>query len=502
MAAWTLFSKVLGSREADDGAHDVPAPLLQEERPVERVREDAAPLVQRGPLDEIGQQNERVRERINHLSLRLDDLKSLADDFGQIVQPVHDFIIQHSQTQSRLLEAEALLSRERELSSSARAELNELHGTSTRLAGDLSASVAELRGHQERGRDLDASLTQARLRIDDQTAVVDSLEKQLDAEGERARMLADENQGLRAEIDSLEQFRSRAETDLSEAREQISIGAGENLRLQQLAENLSQRMSALKSQIHELEPQILAGRQEVSLLQTKLSTEQLARQKAEVTRDAERSAQDSEISSLTMKLEGHAAHIQTTERIVSNLREQLRDKSESLRAAERTLKETHSERSISDRRLEASQEVSARQLAQINEIQRAAAEHKDRGDMLGKALGAKEALLDSGNRKIANLTSRMEQMSARFEQERASLESANRRLIEELQSEKAERSLAQGALDIARNSRSKLLTQYTALKRQQSFVGTGRAEMIADDEPLRLEAGDNVHIFNGSDKDA
>ena len=82
-------------------------------------------------------------------------------------------------------------------------------------------------------------------------------------------------------------------------------------------------------------------------------------------------------------------------------------------------------------------------------------------------------------------------------------EATNRRLIEELQSEKAERSLAQGALDIARNSRSKLLTQYTALKRAQLFPGsTARLpDHLIEDEPgLRIDAGGNVHVLNSGEK--
>ncbi len=494
MTPWTLFSKKLGTKEVETvRLPDVQTPVQQ---PVSYLI--------KGPLDAVGQQSEQVRERINGLTLRLDDLKSLADDFGQIVQPVHEFVAQHAQTQAKLLETDALLTREREISAQARGELNELLNSTARLSGDLAAAAADLRASEERAREQEAGLTQARLRVDDQNAIIESLEKQLDAEAERSRTVSDDNQGLRAEIESLEQFRSRAEGDLAEAREQIGVANAENLRLQQLAENLAQRMSALKGQIVELEPQIQAGRQEISLLQTKLSTEQLARQKAEVTREAERSAQEAEISALSMKAEGLNAHIQTTDKILANLRDQLREKTDALRTTERSLKDTLSEKGISDRRLEASQEVTARQLAQINETQRVAADLKDRAEMLTKALSAKEALLDSANRKTANLGGRIEQINLRFEQERASFEAANRRLIEELQSEKAERSLAQGALDIARNSRSKLLTQYTALKRAQAFApghGGRVSDHLIEDEPgLRIDAGGNVHVLNSGDK--
>jgi crescentin len=255
-------------------------------------------------------------------------------------------------------------------------------------------------------------------------------------------------------------------------------------------------LSGLKAQIMELEPQIQSGRQELALMQTKLSTEQLARQKAEVTREAERASQESEIASLSMKIEGLVAHLGTTEKIAANLRDQYRDKAEALRLTEKTLKDALADRAVSERRLEVAQEASARHLAQAGEAQRALSELKDRSEMLAKALGAKEAQLDGSARKVASLTSRIDQINARFEQERAGFEAANRRLIEELQSEKAERSLAQGALDIARTSRAKLLTQYTALKRQQSLGGLRPLDLGPEDEVRpRPEATDNVRVF-------
>ncbi len=86
--------------------------------------------------------------------------------------------------------------------------------------------------------------------------------------------------------------------------------------------------------------------------------------------------------------------------------------------------------------------------------------------MLAKAVAAKDQALDAANRKAASLLDRIEGLNARFALERSEFEATHRRTIEELQNERAERSLAHGALDIARKSRAALLAQYTALKRR------------------------------------
>ena len=85
--------------------------------------------------------------------------------------------------------------------------------------------------------------------------------------------------------------------------------------------------------------------------------------------------------------------------------------------------------------------------------------------MLSKALAAKEAAMEQSQTRVNALADRMEHLGRRHEGEKAELQAANRRLVEELQNERSERALAQGALDIARETRASLQKQHEALKR-------------------------------------
>ena len=83
---------------------------------------------------------------------------------------------------------------------------------------------------------------------------------------------------------------------------------------------------------------------------------------------------------------------------------------------------------------------------------------------------------------MASLSERIDQLTKRFEQERSTLEAANRRLTEELQNEKAERSLIQGALEIARESRTKIQKKYVALRKKTRLD-------TQEDDPIPLRRG-------------
>jgi crescentin len=117
--------------------------------------------------------------------------------------------------------------------------------------------------------------------------------------------------------------------------------------------------------------------------------------------------------------------------------------------------------------------------------------------MLAKALAAKDAALENAVDKARLRSERVDQLTKRFEQERAVLETAHRRLLEELENERAERTLAQGALKIARESRASLQRLNESLKRQNRSIRTAAdAEIVADDRPdTGVEDSTNVSKF-------
>ena len=85
---------------------------------------------------------------------------------------------------------------------------------------------------------------------------------------------------------------------------------------------------------------------------------------------------------------------------------------------------------------------------------------------------------------MASLSERIDQLTKRFEQERSTLEAANRRLTEELQNEKAERSLIQGALEIARESRVKIQKKYIALRKKTRLDAQEDDPSLFDEDEL------------------
>jgi crescentin len=225
--------------------------------------------------------------------------------------------------------------------------------------------------------------------------------------------------------------------------------------------------------------------------------EQVLRQRLETQLDSERSAHQTDLSSLDMKIEGLNSRLGATDKILAHTRDQLRDKNEALRGVERNLKETTIEKNTIDRRLEATQQEVERQVGMVNELQRSRIELQERVEMLSKAIAAKDFQIESSDNKVASLSERIDQLTKRFEQERNSLEAANRRLTEELQNEKAERSLVQGALEIARESRIKIQKKYVSLRKKTRLDPQDEDAAFLNDEEVEVET--NVRPLKSPD---
>jgi crescentin len=271
--------------------------------------------------------------------------------------------------------------------------------------------------------------------------------------------------------------------------------------LQDAVREQAERIAGLSVENSDLAQQVAGLRETVAALQARLSAEQAARQKIEAQRDAELAAHRTERSALEAEAQTLSARVTATDRILSHARAQLLEKDEALRTAERTIKEAVLERGKIERQLATAQEDFSRLSAQLDELNTSRTELYQRCDVLTRTVAAKQAEIDSANGKVASLSGRMEQLTRRFEQERAALELSNRRLIEELQNEKAERSLAQGALEIARESRFRLQKQYAALK-QRSRLGADNVahyEAVSDsgrkDASPEPEMGSNIRQF-------
>jgi crescentin len=194
MNTWSIFKRRSEGPRAM-GPHAAPAPAADDPDlgPQQGGLFETDPSVRPdGALDIIGQKNELIRVRFANLLDRLEEIRSLKEDFSTLTEPVYDLIGTYPQVRSRLLEIEAVLRQERDTTAALRRELSDGSAAQARLADDLSAALSQLRKAETRVREQDSALEDLRLVLKDRDAGIADVENQLAIESERARSNARE----------------------------------------------------------------------------------------------------------------------------------------------------------------------------------------------------------------------------------------------------------------------------------------------------------------------
>ncbi len=446
-------------------------------------------------IDSIGQKSEIIRFRISEMSDRLEDLRSLKDDFASILEPIIEITDELPKAKIRIAEIEALLALEQANTSGMRRDLAERAERLVEVTNNFSAATIQLQHLEASLRERDTTGEELRVGLRDKTLLAENLERQLHAETEQTRALQGESKALRIEAKALDQALARSEGELQDIRETRSLLEQDNQRLQSLSENQVVRIEELAVRVQDSEAQLELSRTAARTLEQQLANAVAAAQKADLQYETEIGAHRTERTTLAMRLEAATSRLGSTDQMLQQLRNQLRDRDEAGRAAERGLKESSIERLTLERRLESVQADLARQTERFLEMQRSRSELDHRCEMFAKAIAAKDAALEQATGRVASLMERIEQLVHRQEVERADFETINHRLVEELQHERSERKMAQGALDIARESRVSLQKQHDLLKRATRSYGTDEVAARPEPAPAPPPEANNVRPF-------
>lgn len=486
--AWKAFRSVLSGAPSPQGEPGVEpsrgAQSLSSHQPAKLAPKPLA-------LDAIGQRDEVVRQRIGAMLDRLDDLRSLRDDFSSILEPLVQISDELPRSSMRIAELEVSLSQERQSFAAVRQDLADALSKSGVVANDLSEALARADRAESELMDRERLIAEQAIALRDKTMATENLERQLFGETELAKALASENKALRLEAQAADSALSRSEHELLTARERLGILDQDSRKLQILSEEQSRHLSDLTERFKEVEGTAEASRHRLRTVEADLIGEKEARERLEAQNEVEVGSYKTERAALSMKLEAAENRAATNDQLLSQTRSLLREKDEAHRTAERNLKEATIARATAERRVEALQADLVRQTERFQEAQRVRAELDSRAAMLNKAMAAKDSALDQATMRNTGLTDRIAELTRKHEATRAELEIGNRRLAEDLENERSERTLLQGALDIARETRVALQKQHEALKRSgRHWRDDAKAEIDHEAE----QAGDSSNV--------
>ena len=404
-------------------------------------------------LEAIGMQNETLRTQIEEVEHGFEHLEEVKGLFHGLLSPMSELLADFEATKARLQEARTKLGFLEDAHEGLSARHAAVLAERDLVAEAKNALLRENREMEQRAQRVDTALSEAQLGLREHAATKEKLEREVDIQARRTIAFADEIRRLKDELSSKDQSLANLELSLKVATDQGALLSQENATLRDSTQNLASRLETSSRRVADCESLLDQGQHRLAALEQALAEEQSthASLRAKHLDHVERSR--SETATLSNTVHAVRGRVEVTNKILDQTRAQLREKIDELRAAERRLLES----GIQIDGLEKGARALRDDLAAVNErvagTERVREALVDQVNGLSEAGRVKEAALQSALRTIEQLTARVEEATGARQRAKDELERRTAALQDEIARVRAERQLADGALEASRTER-------------------------------------------------
>ena len=404
-------------------------------------------------LESIGMRNEALRAQFQQVEDGLIAAERAHGQFHALLSPLSDLLAEFDGCKGRLQELKTKCA----LIEEAHAALNARHATvQAERDSTAAAVVAAQRDNRElrqRLQRFESTLAAAQKELKDGAAGREKLERALEVESRRTASQNNELARLRAELASRDQALAKLEAGLKEASDQTALAAQDNLSLRESGKAQSERLDAALRRLSEHEAAAERDKQRIVALEQQLADEQGAHASLRGKHIDHIERSRAEISTLANSVHAVRGRVDVTNKLLDQTRGQFREKVEELRDAERRLLEC----GIQIDALEKSERTLKEDLAAANDhiagVDRMRATLVDQVNSLNEMVRAKDAALLTATRNNELLAARLEDATATAKRGKEDVDRRIAALHEEVARLRAERQLADGAIEAARLER-------------------------------------------------
>jgi chromosome segregation ATPase len=446
----------------EGGAVDLSAPPLPDAAtdpdPVEPESDSEASA-------RLGEECEALRNLIVAAGCKVNELDETKQTFIAIVDPANRALGALEREKTRNITLVRKVAQLRTAHDALEVALDESEKKAKAGANEKEQVKLALEAEQRTVRELTAVKAELTNDVAVVRATVANLEHQVAELTARAKALTEEGQRYRSRAVEAETKIGGLEPDLTATRESFAIAQGENESLQKSLANSMSEVSQLSRRNTDVEMALITGTTRIAQLEASLAGVENERDKllAEVNELSDR--QRTTHSKLHAQSEALQARAAMAEKLLGNTRQLLAARSDEAQASNRQIADVKRERDGAEVRL---REVEASLMARENhvrELERTGAVLSERNAGLVNALKSRDAQLAEADQHKLVAADQIARLEDELKISRMASEKKVDELLSQLDHERLQRQVVEGALDATRGERAQLQQELYTLRR-------------------------------------
>ena len=458
------------------------APKLAPDEPIEpgTARPSAPRPAKGGPVTfaevgaRIGADNEVLRNLLidtGHQLTAIDDLKA---SFAKLTEPLANVLttLEHERADNARSKGE--LAALRNSHETLRADFQKLEARSTELKADNERLNKNLAAAVQKTSELESNRSELRGALTTARDAITTMTKQIEEHTAKIRALSDEKTALIERAEASDKKISGLEGELAQTRERISLLENDKGNLQTALDKTLGESSRVSRQLGETESALTQAKSRIQQIEGSLAAAEAERDKMIAACDEANERRQSEVYGLEIKLDGMRSRCDTAEQMLAAARQTVIGRSEALRAAEARSFEAGVARKEAEAKAEHLTAVSEARGEQIERLEHQVMELTERVRLTMASQTATESLLADAQEHVATLTGHVEHLQSEMIAQHTKAEEDFVQLSATLEHERAERTLAEAALERTRADHARL-QQETAQERSARRADVQRA---------------------------
>jgi chromosome segregation ATPase len=413
----------------------------------------------------LGEECEALRNLIVEAGCKVNELEETKQAFISIADPADRALraLEHEKTRNITLTRK--LGQLRAGYDALQANLEQIENKAEAVANEKEQVQLRLEAEQRAVRELSAVKAELTNDVAVVRAIAANLERQVADLSARAKSLSEDNQRFRSRAVEAETKAGGLESELTATRESLAIARGENQSLQKSLSEAASEVANLAKRNTEIETASTAGAARIQQLEATLFGVENERNRllAEVNELSER--QRNAHTKLHAQFEALQARAAMAEKLLGNTRQLLAARSEEARASGRQVTDVKRERDGAEVRLREAEALLKAHENQIRELERARTVLGEHNTALVNALKSRDAQLAEADEQRLIATDQVARLEDEMNTSRLASEKRIDELLSQLDHERLQRQVVEGALDATRGERAHLQQELYALRR-------------------------------------
>jgi crescentin len=459
----TKLVSLLGRRfiPAERPANPAPGPVQSPKAEIELDHELFLPIA-----SQLGQENEAVRNLLIDVEHKLGELETIKASIGRLVDPVAKTLSAFEQAKSEKLSLQGVLNNTR----IAHNKLREDHELVHKKATSLEAETVRLREivgvAQQSVAALEKTKAEHLAELAARRSHITEMQRHVQQQGADLQQHRADNLRLNERVAAADKRAVQSESEAQTAQQKALQSAQECAALQAALDKAHTELAQTARALTESDKALAQTQARLKTVEASLSEAQADRIRLSAALDEANHKYRDEVTMQNARFEALQARSNMTDKLLEEARTTLLVRADEIRTFERRVIDTSSAHDNTGERLTEVTAALAERDARIKELEEAHAVVTQHNQMLAGHVGTQEAANESSQQKVREQNDLLQLLEAQLK----SMHEANALQVEQLnaqlQRERLERTMAEGALEAGRKDIARLLREISATRQR------------------------------------